>query len=229
MATDFLWKKSCLRPLVGAVAVLFTLATLVYAYALTGVKAVGVYKYFHFLVSTSTHIEASTHQVTLDGGAGYALRRGEREYVAYHVYMQGADGERALEAVSSQGEEVALLPVGVEKLYLKTREDKTSAQTIFGGMELLYAYIRLLSDEIARLDRGATQESCKRVLRELSNQLFFAEKEYEGVFSELAVVCGTFASELEDRSEEIIYTRDLRYLLCESCVAYVSLGEEYAL
>lgn len=229
MATDFLWKKRCLRPLVGAVAVLFTLATLVYAYALTGVKAVGVYKYFHFLVSTSTHIEASTHQVTLDGGAGYALRRGEREYVAYHVYMQGVDGERALEAVSLQGEEVELLSVGVEKLYLKTREDKRNAQTLLEGMELLYAYIRILSDEIARLDGGATQESCKRVLRALSDQLSYAEKEYAERFSGLSSVCGALAQGLKERTEEVIYTRDLRYLLCESCVAYVSLGEEYAL
>ena len=178
MTTDFLRKNRCLRLLVGAIAVLFTFVTLTYAYALTGVKTVGVYKYFHFLVSTSTHIEASSHQVSLDGGAGYALRHGEREYVAYHVYMRDTEGERALEAVSLQGEEVELLSVGVEKLYLKTREDKRNAQTLLEGMELLYAYIRILSDEIARLDGGATQESCKRVLRALSDQLSYAEKEY---------------------------------------------------
>ncbi len=229
MTTDFFRKKRYLRPLFYAVALLFTVATLLYAYALTGVKTVDVYKYFHFLVSASTHIEASTHQVSLDGGAGYALRRAEREYVAYHVYMQSTDGERALKAVSLQGEEVELVSVGVEKLYLKTREEKRNAQTLLDGMELLYAYIRILSDEIARLDGGATQESSKRVLNELSNQLSYAEKAYAERFSGLSSVCSALAQGLNERTEGIVYTQDLRYLLCESCVAYVGLGEEYAL
>ena len=76
MTTDFLRKNKHIHALAGAVAVLFTIATLFYAYALTDVKTVAVYKYFHFLVSASTHIEASTYQVALDGGAGYALRYG---------------------------------------------------------------------------------------------------------------------------------------------------------
>ncbi len=229
MTTDFFRKNGYLRSLVGAVAVLFTFATLLYAYALTGVKTVGVYKYFHFLVSSSTHIEASTHQVALDGGAGYALLYGEREYVAYNVYMREIDGERALEAVSLQGEEVEILTFGVENLYLKTGKAKKNAQTLLDGMGLLYAYIHLLSEEIARLDEGATQESCKRVLRELSQQLCYVGKGYEEFFPELSSVCGAFAKGLEERTVGVVFARDLRYLLCESCVAYVRFGEKYAL
>ena len=229
MTTDFFRKNRYIQPLVGAVAVLFTFATLLYAYALTSVKTVDVYKYFHFLVCTSTHIEASTHQVSFDGGAGYALRYGERAYVAYNVYMRDTDGERALEAVSLQGEEVEVLSVGVEKLYLKTAKEKKNAQTIFEGMKLLYAYIRLLSEEIARLDNGATQESSKRVLRELSRQLYYAAREYKEDFSGLSSVCGAFANGLEEESTDVVFSRDLRYLLCETCIAYVRLGEKFSL
>ena len=48
-------------------------------------------------------------------------------------------------------------------------------------------------------------------------------------FVELSSVCGDLAKGLEERTIDLIFARDLRYLLCETCVAYVGLGEKYAL
>ena len=229
MSTVFLWKKKYGRLVIGGLSVFFTAVVLVYAYFLTGVQAVGVYKTFYFLVSTSTRIQASTHHVSLGGGAGYTLSYAKREYVVYNVYLNGSDGKKACAAVTAQGENTELLSLGVEKLYLKTRAEKEQAQSVRNGMSLLYEYITLLSREIVRLDNGGTQESCKRILSELFAQLSFSEREYREAFPAVSLVYKNIVNTIEELRDGIVYSKDLRYLLCETCVAYIQLGESFAL
>ena len=59
---------------------------------ITNVEKIHINKEFYFLVSTSTHIQASTHYVEWNGGAGYLLENSGRTYVVYSVYTKKEDG-----------------------------------------------------------------------------------------------------------------------------------------
>ena len=229
MSTVFFRKNKCVRWMTGVACITFTIGAILYAYFLTGAQTVGLFKTFYFLVSPSTHIQASTYFISLDGGAGYTLRYHERDYVAYSVYFTQTAVENACAAVSATGEETEIVAVSVEKLYFKTRGEKNMAYTVQNAMECLYDYGVLLNAEIARLDNGATQESSKRLLSTLARQFAHAGREYEGNFVEFSNVGKEFAGKIGDIVKDVVLVKDLRLLLCELCVSYMHLAESFRL
>lgn len=229
MRTDFFRSKKWIKRTVCTLAVAFTFGCVGYAQFLTKVKTVSADKSFYFLVSTSTHVEASTQTALQNGGAGYSITLGGREYVAFSAYSRESDGAQACAVMTGMGEDTELLSLGLGKLYFKTSKEKRNAAKIVGGLECLYGCIKVLEKEIARLEDGATQQSSKRVLRTLSRQFAFLKTEYERIFPSLAEVCNEAESTIQAFCEEVVYASRLRYLHCSLCDSYVELGEEFSL
>ena len=71
MTAELLWKKRITLILSGVLSTALVSLFILYAYFLTGVRVVALDTSFYFLVSTSTHVQASTHEITQGGGAGY--------------------------------------------------------------------------------------------------------------------------------------------------------------
>lgn len=229
MRTDFFRNKKLIKRTVCALAVTFTFGCVAYAEFLTNAQTVSADKNFYFLVSTSTHVEASTQTAIHNGGAGYSLALNEREYVALSAYSQQSDGEQARVVMTGKGENTELLTLGLGKLYFKTSKEKKNASKIVGGLESLYGCIKVLEKEIARLEDGATQQSSKRILQTLSKQFSFLKTEYERIFPSLAKVCAEADSEIQTVCADIVYVSRLRYLHCSLCDSYVALGKEFSL
>ncbi len=212
-----------------ATAFLFTFGTFFYAWNLKNAKTADVSKNFYFLVDESTHIEASAYAAKQVGGAGYLLDVDERTYVAVSVYLNGTAGERAKNSFSENRENAELLTLSGGTLYFKKREEKRNSEKIVGAFRSLYGNIEVLEQEIARLEDNATQQSSKRVLRILENNFSYLDKEYKEIFPAYSQVCGNVAESLKQAREGIVYAKELRYLQCELCFAYVDLCKNFSL
>ena len=83
MATVF-FKRKYLSVVAVATALLFSVSVGLYAVFLNGLQYYPLVKSFYFLVDNSTHIDACVATSTLQGGAGYIVDDGTREYSAMH-------------------------------------------------------------------------------------------------------------------------------------------------
>ncbi len=229
MLTDFLRKKQFYHLALSVVSLTFVLISVLYAYSITTVKSVFVGKNFYFLISESTHIEASTHFVSKNGGAGYLLEENQREYVAFSVYLNEEQGENVLSSMKREGEQTALLALTSSNLYFKTHTQKANAEEIKGAFSSLYGCIEVLNKEIVRLDKGATQQSSKRLLEMLQRQFAYMEKKYKKSFPKFAQVCKDGSEQLIKIISDIVYVGDLRYLECSLCVSFVDLTKKFSL
>lgn len=228
MTTVFFWKKIILYicTVLGiAVAVISFLSM-----GVTGKSTVlETQKNFYFLVSTSSHIQASTHNAQYLGGAGYTLAYGDRDYVTYAVYTDVSSGEQAYQSLKQQDKDVLLITLHTKNLRFVTKKDKQSTSTYKSAFECLYAHIRLLNEEIARLDDGATQDSTKRFLKIQRRQFLYMQRQYEKVFSEFSSVCKQAVEQIEEMQSQIVYVKDMRYLSCFLCQSYALLAENVQL
>ncbi len=161
----------------------------------------------------------------LEGGAGYLLTEKDGQYVALSVYLTEGDG-LAVQAGLEEGS-TRLLRKGISSLYFKGKDKKKSA-LYRNALRILEGYICVLEECISRLEKGATQESCKRILQILRRQFVFAEKEY-AEYPAFSLSCGEWAKELEKIDEETVYAKDLRYLLCWQAERYLQLCEDFCL
>ena len=213
----------------SVVSIVFVLISGLYAYSITTVKSVSVGKKFYFLISESTHIEASTHFVSQNGGAGYLLEENQREYVAFSVYLNEEQGQNVLSLMKPEGEQTALLTLTSSNLYFKTHKQKANAEVIKGAFSSLYGCIEVLNKEIVRLDKGATQQSSKQVLKLLQRQFGYMEKKYKNSFPKFSQVCKEGSGQLIKIISDIVYVGDLRYLECSLCVSFVDLTKNFSL
>jgi len=181
-------------------------------------------KKFYFLVSSSTHIEASTHFVEWSGGAGYLLENAGNAQVVFSVYLKEEDGVIVQSALT---EETELLTLCVDSIYLYKKSDKKKAKQTEGAFQTLYNCCEVLEKIIGRVARGGTQESGKRLLEVLQAQLSFLRKEYAEIFPKYAEVCKKGEESISRLLQKTIYLKDLRYMLCELCVAYVQLASSF--
>ena len=182
-------------------------------------------KKFYFLVSSSTHIQASTHFVEWSGGAGYLLDYDGCAQVVFSVYLQEQDSLQVQSALTDKQTDV--LTVSVDSIYLYRKQDKAKKSSIKGAFQTLYNCCELLEKIIDRYAQGGTQESGKRLLKVLQEQLCFLSKEYTRKFPLYAEVCQKGADKISQLLETTIYLKDLRYLLCELCVSYVDLSNTF--
>lgn len=229
MSAFFLKWKKIAGIAAGFLSVSFTFFAFFYAKTLESAQTVGTEKNFYFLVSDSNSIEASTQLTKLQGGAGYSLFYKDNEYAAYSVYFSENESAAAQSSVSKTGESAEIVLVTSSPLYLKTVKQKKQAAVILGAFESLYGCMQVLNGEIARLERGATQESSKRILQTLSRQFTFLGKEYSERVAGYKETCENAQKRLSEATADVVYAKDLRYVLCELSVAYANLSKNFSL
>lgn len=218
-----------IKRFVCVLSVAFTVVVLFYAAALHNAETVDVGKNFYFLVSASEHIEASTHLTQWSGGAGYPLSYSGGEYAAYAVYFTESEGKKAQTAVKKTGEKTEVLVLQGNPICFKSRAEKENSTRIVGAFNCLYGCMQVLNGEIVRLEQGATQESSKRILQTLSRQFSYLQTEHQNTINGYSSVCEKAKTRLSEVTSDIVYAKDLRYLLCELSVAYVNLSKNFTL
>jgi len=222
MTTDFFLKKYFKSILIGILTLIF-ICVFAYAKIVSQKVRISIGKNFYFLVSKSTHIQASTHFVSWHCGSGYLLEADNREYVVFSVYLQKTD---ALGVQKLLEEETKLIQCSVECIYVP---NKKNSKQIEGAFQTYYSWLTVLEQEISRLAQGCTQQSCKQVINIIRQQMNYASRNYENSFSRYANVCKSGAEQLTKMISETVYVKDLRYLLCELCVAYCDLEEFFSI
>ncbi len=222
MSTVFSFKKA-VNYLMGALLLCVYVGCLLFSFQLSKAKRLDVANTFYFLVSNSTHIQASTYETESIGGAGYLLETKEREYATFSVYLSKDKAEQAKAALSERHVPTEMVSVSVGTIWLKTKREKKNAKVYQSAFELLDNFLQVLDGQIVRLTVGETQESVKRVLEILKKQVAYTEKEYEKNFPDFSKLCNRAVKSLEKTLDGIVYAKDLRYLLCELCVGYVQM------
>ncbi len=215
--------------MVSIVLTLFFIVIFSYTIIFQRTLKLSVSQEFYFLVSNSLHVEVSAELVKLEGGAGYLLEKEGREYAVFSVYLNREEGERAQKSLIKEGKQVALFSKKSDILYLKTREEKKNKNDYLGAFQCLHACMEVLDQEISRLDKGATQESSKRILNKLTSLFSFMEKKYNRIFPDFSIICRDADVYLNNIIKNIVYVRDLRYLLCDLSVKYLHLAQEFSL
>lgn len=227
MATDFFNGKSIKRIACG-IAVAFTVGAVVWSANVLQTKTVEIGRNYYFLVSDDTHIQASAEFARLDGGAGYLLKYGDKDYVALSVYLDEEDGITVQRSLAETGEKTKLLCVGVQTLYFQTKKEKKNAHRYIGAFDCLQGCMSVLEECISRLEKGLTQEKCKRILSELKKQFCFLSKDYGVQYAAFGSLCDDTAKRLETLLSDTVYAKDLRYLLCELAERSVALASAFS-
>lgn len=225
MSTGFFWKKF-VRVFSCVLSFAIVIAIMLYAGVLSSVRVVDARRKFYFLVSEDTHVQAGAYDAVLNGGAGYLLDVDGREYVVLAVYLTETEGEIV---ANSFEKDVRLLTVGTGKLYFKTREQKKLCGVVESALSRSYSCMEILNGEIARLDKGGTQESSKRILETLRGQFSYMGEENKEMYPKFSAVCQNAEKRLATICSDIVYAKDLRYLQCELCVSYLELAGEFSL
>lgn len=225
MAVDFFIKKRWAYILL-ALILLFCFG---YAIVLNRAKRVYLGKSFYFLVCESDHVEADTLDIRLDGGAGYPFLANGKTAVALAVYLKEEEGLSVQTGLIEQGKQASLVKRGIEHVYFKKYVDKKNTSVYISALENLYGFLQVLSGEIVRLDKGATQESSKRILQTLSDLFAYHHRDYERSYPAYADLCNLAKEELKTCMGDTVFVNDLRYLLCELSVGYLELAEEFSL
>ena len=148
------------------------------------------------------------------------------KYVAWSVYFKETDGAAVQAGIV---EPTQLLKVNISHLYLKTRADKKRKNIIQGALNSFYGCIDVLSQGIARLEQGLTQDACARILNNLQKQFGYLRKTYQEQYSDFSEVCATMQTMLSETLGKTIYCKDLRYILCSACDAYIRLSGAFSL
>lgn len=225
MSADFFRKK-----IVSFIAVLLSgmvfICVLFYAGILRNMRVIDVSKNFYFLTSSTSHVEVGIYDAQQQGGAGYYLEKEGTGYVALGVYLHE---EEAKFVQNNLKEPTKCIVVPANKLYLKNNINKQRADEIRNAFGCLDGAIQVLNSEIARIDKGATQQSSKRVLSQLSGVLSYLEKQHAQSLPAFSSVYQWVIDFLKEKCLGIVYARDLRYALCFLCESYVQLSKEYSL
>ncbi len=225
MSTVFLCKKiSCIAAC--TLGLFITIGACIYARVLSKVQTVALNEQFYFLASENMNVEVGAFESVQKGGAGYILEENGREYAVTSVYFTE---EAALRVQEGLAEEMVLICKKPNALYLKTQSEKNNAGVLKGAFSCLKSCIEILSDEIVRLDGGATQESSKRLLEILQKQYDYLHQEYKKSFPAFSSLCERAERALDTIISGTVFSKDLRYLLCELCVSYNELAGAFAL
>lgn len=228
MSTFFL-RKNIICWIASVISTVFVCGVFIYTFILSQTKIVDVNVWFYFLVSEDTRVEAGAEFIKLDGGAGYLLRNNGKDYVVLSVYLEENDGEMVREALAKQGKATRVLSVGIQRLYLKLSKDKKKANIYARAFHCLQSYMKVLTEAASNLEKGGTQEACKRMIQPLIRQLLFLSEQYQELYPAFAKLCRGTADSLAQISNETVYVKDLRYLLCEWAEKTVILATKFSL
>jgi hypothetical protein len=224
MTTDFFEKKRLFRLLVSIlVGIVFTVFS--YAVYLAQAKTIWIGKGFYFLVSSNVHTEAATHSARLEGGAGYILEDKEKTHVVYSVYLNETDVNTIQENIDT---EIALIKKEIRCLSFKGNE-KGNEKLYIGALNTLYSCIEIIENSVSMLERGTTQEACKRILSLLERQFGYMASTYQGKYDAFSNVCTNIHQNIKSLLAHTVFCKDLRYLLCEACEGYIQLASVFSL
>lgn len=201
----------------------------VYMMQLASVKIIRLEKSFTFLTIQTDGVEACITQVKLDGGAGFLLKTNNGEKVALAVYLKEENAILVKERLSKNYGFLQIEKISPSALYFKGLKQKQRADTVQGAFVNFYTMIERLDRVIQHLLSSGTQESCKRELSAMSSCFSTFSKSYEGVFDEFSKISKEAEKSLNKSIEGICLVKDLRYLLCEWCIEYVALSNQFAL
>lgn len=226
MTADFFTKKRWFYVVSYALLLVFMGVCMCYTTMLKRALPVWVGKSFYFLVSENTHIDVGAYETRLDGGAGYLLHFEGKDYVVLSVYFNETDGMAVQVGIS---EPTKLLQWNIPYLYLKTRTEKRKKEVIQGALNSFYGCIDILSQGIAKLEQGLTQQSCRRILTLLNKKYTYMQEVYKERYPPFSKVCANIQTEIEKLLSTTIYCKDLRYILCKACDAYIGLATFFSL
>lgn len=223
MQAGFLCKK-ILKIFISGCGFIIVTFCLAYAYTLYHADVVRMDRQFSFVVREYESVDVGVFETEQIGGAGYALSLDGKDYVAVNVYNSVSVAERVQ---TTLGDAYAVHTVKLNDLYFSTRREKRNAEVYIGAFSSLDGCIQVLSQEIERLDTGATQQSSKRVLTLLKRQLSYLSATYAQSYPRFSKVCEKTVLALERETEEIVYAQQLRYVLCSLCVDYSQLTRQF--
>ncbi|MBE5740273.1 MAG: hypothetical protein E7352_01055 [Clostridiales bacterium] len=227
MTADF-FRGKIYKIVAGCIATLFTAFCFGYALFLSRAKTVEVNRGFFYLVRAETNVEVGVEFVKLEGGAGYLIRQNGIDFVVLSVYLSENDA-LSVQANMQSGEKTPIMYVGVKTLYFKTRKEKKNADVCVGALDVLYGYIGVFNDVIARLEDGATQESVKRILSPIGRQFAFLSTKYTQMYPAFAFFCRGVSERIERYCEKILFVGDLRYELCAMTEGYLTLARAFSI
>ena len=220
----FLQKKWRLT-IIYALSFIITLSSIVYALLINNAQVYKHEQIFYFLVSKNQRLEASSFEIKAENGAGYLLEKDGKQYIALSVYFNEIDGENALQSAITRFDDLAVVSIISGDLYFITPFQKRTADRTIGGLKSFLGGIRALESEIKRLEKGATQQSSKRILNDVSQTIAYLGEENE-LFKSASVIT---TSTVQEIIEDVVYLKDLRYLLWALCMEYTSICSKFSL
>lgn len=223
MQTVFSWGKFIKKTILYASFVVL-LTCLTYAHAIQNAVVVSIGERFVFVVKDCENIEVGVFETQQIGGAGYTWSEEDNVYISVGVYSTVSQAERVAETLGEEYQVKVMMP---NDLYFTTSTQKRMADMYKGAFSSLDGCMQVLSQEINRMERGATQQSTKRILNEVQRQFRYLQQEYEISYPSYAAVCKNAEEQLGLMTEDIVYASKLRYLLCELSVAYCQLASRF--
>ena len=224
MSAEF-FKHICKQSTVG-MSVLTVAFSCLYADTIARAEYIDLSKNFYFLISDDLHLQASTHEMHLQGGAGYLLQDEPHTYVVYHVY---SSLEQAQKVQNRLPQASSVILKSADRLYFDTPREKQTASYVCDTLAGLDGCMQVLDAEITRLEKGATQQSSKRILSTIHKQLCYIQSEYTMDLPSIDAFTLETCALLQSCIDEIVYAKDLRYALCLLSDGYLQLCGEYRL
>ena len=221
--------KNIIKKLLGTLSLGIVFICFVFACVLSSVQTYTLGKTFYVLVSSSKHIQASTHTAQNLGGAGFLFSDENTDYVAYAAYTSQTEGMQAQRELNAIGQDALLLPVTVETLYFKSPQDKKKSEQIIAVFAWLETQLDLLKQEIKLFERGITQQAVRRLLVTQGKQFAYAKEEYSSILPAFSKVCTSAQSQIDEMINGIVYLKDMRFLHCYLTQAYVDMSKRFAL
>ena len=226
MSADIFYKKFIFH-IASVVCVTFFLCACVYAGIIANAERVFVGASFYFLVTEDVKVEVGAEFAKLEGGAGYLLEYDGVERVTLAVYLEESEGLSVQQNLQKDGKSTALLYKGVSSLCFKGREKQKSSLYV-NGLNTFKSYITILKGIVDGLAKGFTQERCKSLLNIQLKQYNYAQACYSS-YQPLCEALGESAKQLSNILREVVYLKDLRYLLCWQTEKYISLCSQFSL
>jgi len=205
----------------------FTLAVGGYATYIKGRTVVHLGKEFYFLTVPAETVEVSALEIQKDGGAGFLLSFSKEQRMALAVYANEADGKKILLNNQGKYEDLRLVCVRCDRLYFGFQSAK-EGKDVLTALNTLDEYISLLNEMIARVENGQTQEASKRILKEIGKNFDYLKKAYQKKYPELSAVYQKGAIELQKQTDNLVFAKDLRYVVCLLSKGYIDFAERYS-
>ena len=161
-----------------------------------GVKneEISTVKTLYYVVQKTESVSASSSQIVLRGGAGYAIADG----VAFGVYFSESEAEQALDRLQEEYSHVIVYPLEVSFL---------SSEDAFA-----YSILEVVEGWTKVLQNGGAQDTVREGLQSVAKLLSFRAEKADSSFLR------KLSEELETRlQEKVLYVAMLRNFICFGC------------